>query len=56
MPPMAYVEEVSLEEPFQIPLEHLLFNVPDNWNLTTSFLDEAKPWATGTLHSHKEGD
>jgi hypothetical protein len=29
-PPMAYVEEVFLEEPSQAPLEHLLFNVPDN--------------------------
>jgi hypothetical protein len=30
-PPMAYVEEVIPEEPIQIPLESLLFTVPENW-------------------------
>jgi hypothetical protein len=53
---MAYVEEVSPEEPIQVPPEHLLFTVPDNWNLPTCFPGEAKPRATGTPHSHKEGD
>jgi len=53
---MTYVEEVSPKEPIQNPPEHLLFTVPDNWNLPTYLLGEAKLLAIGTLHSHKEGD
>jgi hypothetical protein len=30
MPPMAYVEEIIPDKPIQVPLEHLLFTVPDN--------------------------
>jgi hypothetical protein len=29
-PLVAYVEDVSLEEPIQVPPEYLLFTVPDN--------------------------
>jgi hypothetical protein len=32
-PPMAYVEEVILEEPIQVPSESLLFTVPDDLQL-----------------------
>ena len=53
---MDYVEEIALEEPIQVPLEHLLFTVPDNWNLPTCFPGEAKPRAAETPPSHKEGD
>jgi hypothetical protein len=31
MPPMAYVEEVFMEEPIQVPPEHLLFTLINNW-------------------------
>jgi hypothetical protein len=40
-PPMAYVEEVFLEEPIQAPPEHLLFTVPDNWQPPSDFREEA---------------
>jgi hypothetical protein len=39
-PPMAYVEEVFPEEPIQVPPEHLLFTVPDNWQPPSHFLEE----------------
>jgi hypothetical protein len=53
-PPMAYVEEIVPEEPFQVPPEHLLFTVPDNWDPPTCFLVETKP--PTITHSHKEGN
>jgi hypothetical protein len=46
--PMAYVEEIVPEEPIQVPPEHLLFTVPDNWDLPTCFLEEARPQGSYT--------
>jgi hypothetical protein len=43
---MAYVEEVFPEEPIQVPPEHLLFTVPDNWQPPSNFLEEATMAAT----------
>jgi hypothetical protein len=40
-PPMAYVEEVILDEPIQIPLEPLLFTVPENWQPPSNLPEEA---------------
>jgi hypothetical protein len=34
---MAYVEEVIPEEPLQLPLESLLFTVPENWQPPSHF-------------------
>jgi len=30
-PPAMFVEEVIPEEPIQLPLESMLFTVPENW-------------------------
>jgi hypothetical protein len=46
-PPMAYVEEVTPEEPIQIPPESLLFTVPENWQPPSSFpVEDTKPATT----------
>ena len=37
MPPMAYVEEITLDEAMQSYPELPLFTVPDNWNPPTDF-------------------
>jgi hypothetical protein len=55
-PPMAYVEEIVPDKPIQVPPEHLLFTVPDNWDLPTCFVNDAKPQVPGMTHSHKEDD
>jgi hypothetical protein len=34
---MAYVEEVVPKEPFQFPLESILFIVPNNWHPPNQF-------------------
>jgi hypothetical protein len=44
--PTTYVEEVIPEEPIQVPLEHLLFTVPDNWKPPSDFREEASMPAT----------
>jgi len=44
---MAYAEEIFLEEPIQVPSEHLLFTVPENWNPPTFFPMEVTMEATG---------
>jgi hypothetical protein len=49
-PPMAYVEEVILEEPIQIPPESLLFTVPENWQPPSSFPEEDTKSATTAHH------
>jgi hypothetical protein len=49
-PPMAYVEEVTLEEPIQIPPESLLFTVPENWQPPSNFPEEDTQSATTTHH------
>jgi hypothetical protein len=47
---MAYVEEVIPEEPLQIPLESLLFTVPENWQPPSNFSAEATAPATEVRH------
>jgi hypothetical protein len=37
MPPMAYVEEITLDEAMQSYPKLPLFTVPDNWNPPTDF-------------------
>jgi hypothetical protein len=54
-PPMAYVEEIFPEEPIQVPPEHLLFIVPDNWNPPTCFPGEVTMEATGAQQNHHRG-
>jgi hypothetical protein len=49
-PPMAYVEEVIPEEPIQIPLESLLFTVPENWQPPSNFFVEDTKPATAAHH------
>jgi hypothetical protein len=49
-PPMAYVEEVTPEEPIQIPPESLLFIVPENWQPPSSFPEEYTKPTTTTHH------
>jgi hypothetical protein len=53
---MAYVEEIVLDKPIQVPPEHLLFTVPDNWDFPTCFVNDAKPQVLGMTHNHKEDD
>ena len=43
MPPMAYVEEVILEEGMESVPEHTLFTVSDNWNPPSDFGPDSKP-------------
>jgi hypothetical protein len=50
-PPMAYVEEVTLEEPIQILLESLLFTVLENWKPPRSFLEEDTMLITTAHHN-----
>jgi hypothetical protein len=54
---MAYVEEVIPKEPLQIPLESLLFTVPENWQPPSNFSAEATAPATrgSPLHQHHGG-
>jgi hypothetical protein len=47
---MSYVEEMFLEELIQVPPEHLLFTVPDNWNPPTCFPGEVTMEAIGETH------
>jgi hypothetical protein len=42
-PPMAYVEEVTLEDGLESVPEHTLFTVPDNWNPPSEFGPDNKP-------------
>jgi hypothetical protein len=42
-PPMAYVEEVILEEGLPSIPEHLLFTVPENWNSPSDFGLDRRP-------------
>jgi hypothetical protein len=49
-PLMAYVEEVILEEPIQIPLKSLLFIVPENWQPPSNFFVEDTKPATASHH------
>jgi hypothetical protein len=48
---MAYVEEVTLEEPIQIPLESLLFTVLENWKPPRSFPEEDTMSITTAHHN-----
>jgi len=52
--PMAYVEEVISEEPFQVPPEHFLFTVPDNWNPSSDFREEASIPATAKQQGREQ--
>lgn len=48
--PMAHLEEVTPEEPIQIPPESLLFTVPENWQPQSNFsVEDTKP-ATAAYH------
>jgi hypothetical protein len=52
-PPMAYVEEITLDEAMQIYPEHPLFTVLDNWTPHTNFGNEDKISAPGMPHGHR---
>jgi hypothetical protein len=52
-PPMAYVEEITLDEAMQSHPEHPLFTVPDNWNPHTDFGNEDKIPAPGIPRGHR---
>jgi hypothetical protein len=47
MPPMAYVEEITLDEAMQSYLKLPLFTVPDNWNPPTDFGTDDKILPSG---------
>ena len=54
MPPMAYMEEITLNETMQNYPMHSLFTITDNWNPHTDFGNEVKTLATDISHGHKE--
>jgi len=49
---MAYVEEITPDKPIQDYPEHLLFTIPNNWNLHIDFDNESKTLSIEISHGH----